>query len=140
HLLRRLPGPAVSARFATDGTLVTLSRTGTLTFTGDGSRRAPREIQLAPPDAPSSPYADFAVLSDGGLVVLQTDGRAGIVSVRDLQNAAPGGARPTWQTPGGYYLGPTGNAAIHVSPARLRVAMVNGSAPGRLLTCDLQPE
>src|SRR5262249_5401693 len=73
HLAQRLAGPADAARFAADGALITLARTGLVTIVSGGTRR---EIKLAEPGA--SGYFDFVPLPDGGLAVLMSDGRVGV--------------------------------------------------------------
>ena len=134
QLHARLSGPAIAARFAADGALVTLSRTGVLNFTRNGS---PRRVKLIVPTGSAAAYFDFVVLPDDGIVALMSDGRVGVVGAQHIKNASEG-LEPTSVAEPGYILSLAGQADMFVGGTLLRVAMTDGSSKsGRLLNCDL---
>jgi WD40 repeat protein len=134
NLAQRLPGPAIAARFAADGTLMTLSPTGSLLFLTGVARR---QVKLAEPDAPGTSYLDFAPLPNGSVVVLMSDGRTGWLDAQNLQPTAQA-AQPAWITAAGYVLSPVSPTDIVVTDKLVRVAVADGGLkPGRLLTCNV---
>ena len=134
NLAARLSGPADAARFAADGTLVTLSRQGVLAFMAAGAHH---EIRLADAGSPGLAYFDFTPLPDGGLVVLMSDGRAGVVEAQYLRPGSTS-AEPVWLATGGYVLSYASQEDMLAIDGRLRIAVTDGSPKaGRLLTCNL---
>jgi WD40 repeat protein len=132
QLARRLSGPADAVHFDRADKLVSLARSGALTFQVDDS---PRSVELV---AAGDKYFDFAPLPDGGLFVLMSDGRVGVIDGQRMHSGLDN-LEPTWLSDAGYYLGVASQSDIHVSEARVLIATVDGSLrPGRLLACDIK--